>query len=477
MELLKTLLFVYAAILLMSAAFSALSFFYYKDKLYRYALFLWLGTFVNAITEGVLQQSHLAMVVGLSTYFVCSLILVQILGFVSNQEFPLKRYTVAMIASLICATALAWKNAGFAWIALPVASAVAYPMLHAAYRTLKKDRTDSRRQGTNIYCGLMIANALHFLDYPFLRLNPSFSVFGFTVALILLVALSIFLPSFIIKNVSDRYSEKVSELNQKLVDYQNQMADLMSLAQVGEMSFAFVHDMASPTTLLLHYSREISALHGRGVPTEEKILSYSKGIENATSRLLKLQRLFRAMIKNDNRGDPTSVDLRESVQSCVDLFRPFLDRHSIQISVKLPGHAVNAVLLPGAVERAVLNLFQNAVNALMDHSTRTLEIALEETDTFRTISIQDSGPGIPKERLESLWERFGHSGTAKEASRGNGASKTGGSGFGLYKVKQLVDSVQGKVDVTTSSQGTTFRITLPATSASPTLKTEKSRVA
>jgi signal transduction histidine kinase len=462
MELLQTLLFVYAAILFISAIFSALSFYYYKNKLYLFALYLWLGTFFNALAEGAFQRTYLEMILGLATYFVCSIVLVQILAFVTSQKFPLKRYAFVMGAGLLCAIFLNWQGARFVWISLPVAFGVAFPMLHCSIRTLWNSQTNTLQQGTRFYCGLVIANAIHFLDYPFLRLHPSFSVFGFTVALTLLMALSIFLPSFIIKSISDRYSNKVSGLNRQLLEYQSQMADLMSLAQVGELSFSFVHDMASPTTLLLHYSKEISALQSRGIPTgDQQILSYSRGIEQATSRLLKLQRLFRAMIKKEGGSDPCPVDLRESIQGCLELFQPFLDQHDVQVEVTLPQSSGAIVLLPGVIERVLLNLFQNAVNALMSCEVRKIALALEASAGSQTITIRDSGPGIPSERLERLWERFGHSETARSIHSGNSAPRTGGSGFGLYKVKQLIESVHGQISVETSKNGTIFKIDLP----------------
>jgi signal transduction histidine kinase len=250
-----------------------------------------------------------------------------------------------------------------------------------------------------------------------------------------------------------RYSYYKSKLCR---EYRRQLSDLASLAQVGELSFGFVHDMASSTTLLLHYAKEISAeMNRRGGRDGEAILPYSKGIERATSRLVKMQKTFRAMLKNESRSAPAPTDLRESIQGCVELFQPFLEKHRIRIEVHSSDGDSVSVTESEAVERIILNLLQNSVNALLGRENRKIEIRLDSrSEGSNLLFVGDTGPGIPEERLSRLWEKFGHSSSAERLL-------PGGSGFGLYKVKQLVDSIGGEICVQTSHQGTEFKIAIP----------------
>lgn len=456
MELLKPLLMVYAAVLLMNAMFSAVCYYYYGDRLYRYSLYLWLGTFVNSLSQSIFQGSTLAMVFSFATYFMCSIILVQILAFVTQLIFPMRKYFGVMGLGLTAAVFVERAGGAFALTAIPVAIGVALPMIHGAATALLSPGPDFGKVGIRIYCGLLIVNGLHFLDYPFLRVNPAYSLFGFSFALALLMAFSIFLPSFIIKNISDRYSNRLSELNAKLVEYQAQIVDLVSLAQLGELSFSFVHDMASPTTLLMNYSKEISTLKESGPNSD--FSRYSRGIEQATARLVKLQKMFMALIKNESRDETARVDLREVIRNCSDLFQPLLSKYKTEIEPDLSEGDLVIETVSGVVERVFLNLLQNAVNALMDCEIRKIKIMVRLDGDSVLVRIQDTGPGIPKERLERLWERFGYSETARKKGH---SLKAGGSGFGLYKVKQLVDSIQAKITVESSEHGTTFEIALP----------------
>src|SRR5439155_12405886 len=72
-----------------------------------------------------------------------------------------------------------------------------------------------------------------------------------------------------------------------------------------------------------------------------------------------------------------------------------------------------------------------------------------------TIEVRDSGPGIPPEELDTIFEAFRQLGASS-------TRETGGVGLGLSIGKQLVDALGGKVSVTSRvGEGSTFRVELP----------------
>jgi signal transduction histidine kinase len=71
------------------------------------------------------------------------------------------------------------------------------------------------------------------------------------------------------------------------------------------------------------------------------------------------------------------------------------------------------------------------------------------------VSVKDSGPGIPPEHLEHLFERF----YRIDKSR---ASETGGTGLGLAICKGVVQAHGGQISVSSKvGLGTTFTVMLP----------------
>ena len=72
-----------------------------------------------------------------------------------------------------------------------------------------------------------------------------------------------------------------------------------------------------------------------------------------------------------------------------------------------------------------------------------------------TISVKDTGIGIPREDLPRLFERFYRVDKARDR-------RSGGTGLGLAIVKHIVEAHEGKVHVeSTLGKGSTFKLTLP----------------
>jgi two-component system, OmpR family, phosphate regulon sensor histidine kinase PhoR len=95
----------------------------------------------------------------------------------------------------------------------------------------------------------------------------------------------------------------------------------------------------------------------------------------------------------------------------------------------------------------------NAVNYSPEGSA--VEVSLVEAADEIVISVRDQGPGVPREHLSRLFERF--YGVYKARSR-----DLGGTGLGLAIVKHIAQAHGGRVSVDSRvGQGSTFRIHLP----------------
>jgi signal transduction histidine kinase len=107
------------------------------------------------------------------------------------------------------------------------------------------------------------------------------------------------------------------------------------------------------------------------------------------------------------------------------------------------------------LRRALLNLVQNAVEAMPAGGTLTL--TGQETATHVQLALRDTGSGIPAVQLARIFEPLY-------------TTKPGGTGLGLYIVHEIVAAHEGQVTVeSVVDQGTTVTVTLPrrTTAASP----------
>jgi signal transduction histidine kinase len=101
------------------------------------------------------------------------------------------------------------------------------------------------------------------------------------------------------------------------------------------------------------------------------------------------------------------------------------------------------------LRRALLNLVQNALDAMPEGGTLTL--AGQGTATQVQLQVRDTGSGIAAERLQQIFEPLY-------------TTKPGGTGLGLYIVQEIVAAHAGQLTVDSrEGQGTTFTIALPRT--------------
>jgi signal transduction histidine kinase len=145
------------------------------------------------------------------------------------------------------------------------------------------------------------------------------------------------------------------------------------------------------------------------------------------------------------------VDVAELIERCV-----LLSRHKLELSQIRLDSRVQAGLpaLAGdfnQLQQCLINLIFNAVDAMPNGGTLSLEVRLDEQAAAVLILVRDTGPGIPAEHLASIFEPFY---TTK--SEGHGL------GLGLSTVYGIVERHHGTITAQNHPEGgALFAIVLP----------------
>jgi signal transduction histidine kinase len=103
---------------------------------------------------------------------------------------------------------------------------------------------------------------------------------------------------------------------------------------------------------------------------------------------------------------------------------------------------------PGSFSRIIRNLMENACRYAPGEA---IVVEFQESDSHIRVSVKDSGPGIPGEKVSQLFERFYRTDSGRARSEG-------GHGLGLAIVKALVEEAGGSIACFSEGQGAEFRI-------------------
>ena len=155
--------------------------------------------------------------------------------------------------------------------------------------------------------------------------------------------------------------------------------------------------------------------------------------------------------------EPISFDLRTAIKEMVELLAPATAERNIELILDLaptaPGHVVGD---PGRIRQILTNLAGNAIKfTRTGHVFITVESEEEGAGHAQLrFAVQDTGIGIPEDKLEHLFDKFTQADTST-------TREYGGTGLGLAICKQLVTLMGGSIGATsTPGAGSTFWFSL-----------------
>ena len=213
------------------------------------------------------------------------------------------------------------------------------------------------------------------------------------------------------------------------------------------------HELRTPLTVIKGF---VETLRDGAINDPQKRDEYLATIErhatqlgNLVTDLLELSRL------ENQAGLPrrTSVDLNGLIRKAMEMLQPAIAAKTHKVDAKLPEQTPPVAGNSDYLERAVINLLENAIK--YTPAGGQISIALSTDAKHAIIEVVDNGIGIPAADISRLFERF----YRVDRSR---SREMGGTGLGLAIVKHVVQAHGGSVEVTSElNVGSRFRIILP----------------
>lgn len=285
--------------------------------------------------------------------------------------------------------------------------------------------------------------------------------------------------------VAMQNAESYEKLRTALTDLksaQEQLVQQEKLASLGQLTAGIAHEIKNPLNFVNNFS-DLSIelidevreeLKNLTIPEDNFVLDILNDIEGNLKKIhehgTRADGIVKSMLQHSRGGsgkiEPTDINalIKEYVNLAFHGMRASKNPINVDIDLKLDDNAKEIPLIAEDFSRVILNLCNNAFDAMRDKLQRTendssisdkylpkLKVQTKHVDGHLKIEIEDNGPGIPTEIKDKILQPFFTTKKGKE-----------GTGLGLSITNDIVKGHGGKIDVQSEAGAyTRFLVTIP----------------
>jgi two-component system, NtrC family, sensor histidine kinase HydH len=248
--------------------------------------------------------------------------------------------------------------------------------------------------------------------------------------------------------VADRIRQVVSDLHRE----RHKSIVASRLAVAGELAAGVAHEIRNPLTavkLLLHAAAE---------NTPDRSLS-ERQFDVIQSEIARIEKIVQGLLDfaRPPQGNRLPHDLRSTITGAIQLTAGLADQHGVVVQPALPCRPVPVNADPSHLHQVFVNLMMNAIEAMPEGGCLHVGIELDDARQRACyVRFADSGPGIPAQIADRLFEPFV-------------TSKKSGTGLGLAVSSRLVQEQGGHLTAENRPEGgAVLTVELPISTATET---------
>ena len=236
----------------------------------------------------------------------------------------------------------------------------------------------------------------------------------------------------------------------EVVELRDRVRVQETLASLGEMAAGLTHELKNSLATIQGYAQLLAGLDiDRATEPSEALVSEVRALSQMVTDFLNFAK--------PEDLSPVPVNLRDVVEGVIERFSDRLASSGVEASVICEVNDRSATVSADEMllSRAILNLFQNAVEAVETiDGPRNISVTIRQGQGASevTLEIRDNGPGIPAEDLDRIFIPFF-------------TTRSRGYGIGLALTQKIILAHGGRITVENARPGAVFRCRLPAATA------------
>jgi two-component system NtrC family sensor kinase len=224
---------------------------------------------------------------------------------------------------------------------------------------------------------------------------------------------------------------------------QDQLIQAEKSGSLGTLTAGIGHELNNPLFGILGLGEAIGE-----EANLDRVRSYARDIVQHGRRMAAIIRDFTGVTARETSDQRQPVHLERELDRAIATLTGNMDASGLAIQRTYAGDTC-VLALPDQLRQAFMNVLMNAVQAMKGRGTLRLSTSLADASVVATI--EDSGPGIPKEYLSKIFDPF-------FTTKGQGE----GSGLGLTVARRIIKKFGGDIKIESQeTSGTSCIVTLP----------------
>jgi signal transduction histidine kinase len=238
--------------------------------------------------------------------------------------------------------------------------------------------------------------------------------------------------------------------HQLIEDQQLQLASASRLTAIGELSGSIAHEINNPLSIISGYTELIIRFMRNETVDRERVLQTCDKILQTTTRINKTVLGLRKLAREGANDPMEMADLKDAVEDAIAICSESLHHDGIELRLKFPEDNTTCLCRPLQIAQVLLNLIQNARDAVQSLDTKWIEIEIKQEPDAYLLLVKDSGVIKDPDLLNRIGQPFF---TTKPAGKG--------TGLGLSISRKIMSSHGGSIELDKKASSTTFVMKLP----------------
>jgi signal transduction histidine kinase len=220
------------------------------------------------------------------------------------------------------------------------------------------------------------------------------------------------------------------------------------MSSLGRVAAGIAHEIRNPLSGINIYLNTLEKIYDKR-ESSEKIKGILEKIQSAS---IKIESVIRRVMDFSKPNEPKLVltNINKPVTEAVNLSGVALRKKGIEIKKSLSNNLPLCQADPAMIEEVILNLMNNAADAMQDMSEgKKIEITSSFEKNRILLTVSDSGPGVPSAMKNQVFDPFY-------------STKSSGTGIGLSIAHRIITDHGGSLNMSESRWGgAKFKIELP----------------